>query len=243
MRHGLLASVVVFSLVGLAAGDEPKRIDPADLEFVEPDEDDDAQPDELPANPVLAEETKEERDERDLRDYERTLERESKQAEAERELEIEKIDTSIHYLQASLEGLRNDKLCGKNPGANYELKVRFLIEDIERHINRLRAERKRRLAERRKDRPADDPGQRIEHIRIAAKHLDAVGMHDLAHDLTEKADAMEQEVSQAKERRAKRLEDFRRQFNTLRSQVEEHQREIKRIEGEIVELHNLMSEE
>jgi chromosome segregation ATPase len=232
MRIGLLASVMVFSLVGLAAGDEPKRIDPIDLEFVEPDEDDDVQTGELPANPVLAEETNGESDERDRA-------REREQAEAERELEIEKLDTSIHYLQASLEGLRNDKLRGKKPGWEYEIAVRSLIEDTERHINRLQAERKRRLTER----PANDPGQRIEHIRIAAKYLSAAGMHDLAHDLTEKAEAIEQEVSQAKERRAKRLEDFRRQFNTLRSQVEEHQREIKRIQDEMVELHSLMLEE
>ena len=67
------------------------------------------------------------------------------------------------------------------------------------------------MAERRKGRRSDDLDEAarcIEHIRIAAKHLKAAGIYELAHDLMERAEAMEREVGQAKKRRAKEQEDL-----------------------------------
>lgn len=46
----------------------------------------------------------------------------------------------------------------------------------------------------------EDAGRRIKHLRIAAENLHAAGLHDVAEELAQRAEGMEREAHQAKER-------------------------------------------
>jgi peptidoglycan hydrolase CwlO-like protein len=211
MRLGPLASVVVFSLVCSAAGDEPKKLDPVHRESADLDEADE--------------------DDRALLEQDRT-----------------NLDAEIEDLQAKLEDLEKEQRRAHQRGAKHELFVEQLIEGTERQLHQLQAEQKRRLAEPRPSDDLDEAGRSVEHMRIAAKHLKAAGMHDLAHDLLEKAEAMQRE--QTRGRGAKEMDDLRREVDKIESHHKELQRkfdellrESERFEREMKEFRNWMSKE
>jgi len=183
MRHGILAFVGVLTLICLAVGDEPKRLDDQ-----------------------VADETDEGRVERVLLEQDRT-----------------DLDIEIEKLQVKLEQLAKQKRRAEESGAKHELAVlRETITYTERRIDKLQAERRRRSGE------PDESSQHIEHIRIAAKHLEAAGMHGQAKDLLEKAQAMERGVG-------REIDDLRREFEELQSENRKLQRKVDLLEQEFNE--------
>jgi hypothetical protein len=90
----------------------------------------------------------------------------------------------------------------------------------------------------------DDAARRIKHIRVAAENLHAAGMHDVAEELTKRAEAMQQEFQETRERMANirtekgaaigaepnsaLLEELRRDVHQLRSELKELREELKR---------------
>ncbi|MSR60632.1 MAG: hypothetical protein EXS05_23835 [Planctomycetaceae bacterium] len=79
--------------------------------------------------------------------------------------------------------------------------------------------------------------RRIHHIRVAAKNLKLAEVHDLALQLMEKADAMEREVQEAKQRLAGEIHDAHaRPAEHGPDVVRELQREIERLGAEVNEL-------
>lgn len=82
--------------------------------------------------------------------------------------------------------------------------------------------------------------QRVHHVRIAADNLRAAGMLDLAAELTERAEAMEREVQQAKERLAvemqRRAESAAAEHEPKASVEARLLEEIERLRAEVREL-------
>lgn len=68
--------------------------------------------------------------------------------------------------------------------------------------------------------------QRLRHVREAAEHLKAAEMHDIAHDMMQRAEAMERELVHAKETLARRMEEQpkAKEGDRERSDMEQHLR-------------------
>jgi len=96
--------------------------------------------------------------------------------------------------------------------------------DLESAQHELQVEQKRRPPDK-----LDETDRCIQHIRIAAKYLKAVGIHEWADDLREKADEMEREVSQAKKRRAKEREYLLRELKKRELQLEKLKHNVNKL--------------
>lgn len=93
-------------------------------------------------------------------------------------------------------------------------------------------------------RKLDEAGRRIKHLRVAAENLRAAGADDLAHDLAEKAEALEREARAAKEQLASRtlerreqphaeMGELHQQIRELREAVEQLRAEVKELRGHV----------
>lgn len=79
--------------------------------------------------------------------------------------------------------------------------------------------------------------RRIHHIRVAAENLKKAEVHDLAHQLMEKADVMEREVQEAKQRLAAEMHEAHdRQGGHGPDVMQEMRAEIERLRAEVNEL-------
>ncbi len=77
--------------------------------------------------------------------------------------------------------------------------------------------------------------RRIHHIRVAAENLKAAEAHDLAMQLMEKAEAMEREVGEAKERLVREMEQ-RGKPDPRDAEIRELREQNERLRGKIWEL-------
>lgn len=76
--------------------------------------------------------------------------------------------------------------------------------------------------------------RRIRHLRVAAENLEMAEMHDVAHQVMEKAEAMEREVQQAKERMAAEMREGQPDRERRGTDVERELREeIERLRDEV----------
>jgi len=82
--------------------------------------------------------------------------------------------------------------------------------------------------------------RRIHHLRVAAENLKQAEVHDLAHDLMEKANAMEREVRAARSRLAEETPRLRRPGPEIppapREAIRQLQTENERLRAELNEL-------
>lgn len=85
--------------------------------------------------------------------------------------------------------------------------------------------------------------RRLEHIRVAAENLKAAEMHDMAHELMKKAEAMEHEMHAAKMELAELIRDGERkdqepkgELRKLRSENEQLRHEMKELREVIEQL-------
>ena len=85
--------------------------------------------------------------------------------------------------------------------------------------------------------------QRVQHVRIAAENLKAAEMHDMAHELMEKAQHMEREVHELKAEFAKEMNSGKehREPND-RGELHELRAENKQLQRELQELRNVLEE-
>ncbi len=80
-------------------------------------------------------------------------------------------------------------------------------------------------------------GRRIHHLRVAAENLKLAEAHDLAHQLMEKAEAMEREVHEAKRRLAAEMHAAHERYGEQGPDVVwELKEEIERLRAEVNEL-------
>lgn len=90
-------------------------------------------------------------------------------------------------------------------------------------------------------RKIEEAARRIHHIRIAAENLKAAEAHDLAMKLVEKAEVMERDLREAKERLAREMDrrgkpdprdaeirELREQNERLRAEIQELRRNLER---------------
>ncbi|MHB1556902.1 MAG: hypothetical protein ACYC61_05400 [Isosphaeraceae bacterium] len=117
--------------------------------------------------------------------------------------------------------------------------IREEIEGTERELHALR-DRLEGGGEPRPEfeahaRKIEEAARRIHHIRVAAENLKAAGIHDLARKLTEKAEILEREVRDARERLARQAQHPRRP-DPRDAEIRELRRQNERLHAEIREL-------
>lgn len=77
--------------------------------------------------------------------------------------------------------------------------------------------------------------RRIHHLRVAAENLKMAEVHDLAHQLVEKAEAMEREVQEGKQRLAAEIQKVQGREHGP-DVVRELREEVERLRAEVKEL-------
>lgn len=104
--------------------------------------------------------------------------------------------------------------------------------------NKLAEHHERRELEKRgrdEERERNESGpEQIEHIRIAAEHLHAAGMRELAEDLMRQAEERERDME--REREGHRDEGLHRHVEELSNHVRELHQRLERMENAIREL-------
>ena len=133
--------------------------------------------------------------------------------------------------------------------------IREQIAKTERELDGLRAAHKRQAEGRKGPGPQpemmaklEEKGRQIQHLRVAAEDLQAIGVDDLAQRLREKADILEREAREAKthlvreaERRAaiemgsipaqiEQIEELRQEVGRLREELKELGQHVKELE-------------
>ena len=77
--------------------------------------------------------------------------------------------------------------------------------------------------------------QQVQHLRIASEHLKLAGMHDMAMDLMRRAEDIEQDLRNAKEKMAKQMRGPKDQPQRDQPQRDQPQRERPEARGNSVE--------
>jgi hypothetical protein len=77
--------------------------------------------------------------------------------------------------------------------------------------------------------------QQVQHLRIASEHLKLAGMHDMAMDLMRRAEDIEQDLRNAKEKMAEQMRAPKDQPQRERPQRDQPQRERPEARGNSVE--------
>jgi hypothetical protein len=151
------------------------------------------------------------------------------------------LEADIHRLREQLEKLivEERNLVEDRAPENALDEIRHRIADTEREVRKLHAEHERRSAPREdrfepdQMRALHDMGRRIEHFRIAAEHLREAGAPDLANELMEKAEVMENEARRVQERWEA---EHRHAPESFQDQIGELRREMQRLRAEVGEL-------
>ena len=150
-----------------------------------------------------------ERLEREVRELLREADRRSDQAR--RDIPRGEIEREIGYLKERLQDLlaRERELRERDAPERERAEVREQIARTERELAALR-ERHDRRGEPGPEfedqaRKIEEAARRLHHIQVAAENLKAAGVHDLAMKLMEKAEIMERDLREAKERLAREM--------------------------------------
>jgi hypothetical protein len=77
--------------------------------------------------------------------------------------------------------------------------------------------------------------QQVQHLRIASEHLKLAGMHDMAMDLMRRAEDIEQDLRNAKEKMAEQMRAPKDQPQRDQPQRDQPQRERPEARGKSVE--------
>jgi hypothetical protein len=168
----------------------------------------------------------------------RDLLEKSEQLEARRHPDIQHLKERLVDLMAALQK-------AKESGAEQEAReIGVQIYQTERKLNQLASQPGERVEL--KDVPEQFRPQaeklamasrRLSHVRVAAENLQAAEMHDMAHELMKKAEAMAQDVSTAKMELKRAIEaashergsESKGEVSELRSENERLRRELKEL--------------
>lgn len=150
------------------------------------------------------------------------------------------IEREIGHLKERLQDLlaRERQLREKDAPEPERVEVREQIAGTERELVALRERigggppRPEFEAQARK---IEETARRIHHIRVAAENLKAAEVHDLAMKLVEKAEVMERDLREAKERLAGEMERSGKP-DPRETEIRELREQNERLRGEIREL-------
>jgi hypothetical protein len=151
------------------------------------------------------------------------------------------IEREIGHLKERLQDLlaRERQLREKDAPEPERAEVREQIAGTERELKaireRLEGGRPARPEIEAQARKIEATAGRIHHMRVAAENLKAAEAHDLAMQLMEKAEVMEREVVEAKERLAREM-DPRGKPDPRDAEVRELRQQNERLQAEIREL-------
>ncbi len=168
-------------------------------------------------------------------------------------------DSGIDELHQQLKAIaEKEEFAEKSKNKEALAELRKLREAIERELAEHREHHEKKIGPKHaKKVPSesqdglDDVLRRIKHIRIAAENLQAAGLHDLAEELAKRAEAMERELPQHHEVKAKtpgtpqksvRIElpmkriDLKINSDPNSSPINELREELQRLRGELKEL-------
>ena len=121
-------------------------------------------------------------------------------------LEFRSADKEIAPLKERLQDLRAAREKAETEGRSEpeQKEISEQIQQIERKLSHMQEQASRKDREipapfRKQAEKLEHVSRRIHHIRKAAENLKAAELHDMAHDLVAKADAMERELQNAKQ--------------------------------------------
>jgi hypothetical protein len=153
------------------------------------------------------------------------------------------IDKETLHLKERLHDLRNKKrIMHEEQASESELmKVHGEIADIERALNKIRAQHAERVEHRPEFRAQveklEKVGQRLHHLRVAAEQLKFAEEHELAHQIMEKAVDIERDVQAAKKRLAAEMHADSEHHQAVRQDfVAKLKEENERLRAELREL-------
>ncbi len=153
------------------------------------------------------------------------------------------IDKEVRHLKDRLQDLlaKEKKLRDANAPENELAEVRGQIAATERELQAIHAHHAgpgklppefREQAEK-----LEAASRRIHHLRVAAENLKMAEAHDLAHQLMEKAEAMEREVQEGKRRLAAEMhKGHERHGEHGPDVVRELKEEVERLRAEVKDL-------
>jgi hypothetical protein len=205
-----------------------------------------------------------------LREFLKAGEQQAAQRKTKRARDdVADIDVAIHNLHAVLRKMADEeqRLAELDPdSADLEV-LRDRRTALEKDLHKLLAERERRLTQGNDERSAaeekerqekvrqekegklkgqknlEEVAERLKHMRMAAEHLHAAGIHELAEQVAEKANAIEQELAKAKEQllgddkavveKAGRDEAIAGELKELHVAIQELRAELEALRAEI----------
>ncbi len=157
------------------------------------------------------------------------------------------IDKEVHHLKERLNDLmaRERKMKESQAPENELAEVREQIAGTERKLHTIYARQSgkpefppefRAQAEK-----LEAAARRIQHIRVAAENLKLAEAHDLAYELMEKAEVMERELQEGKQRLTAEMQklqgghdeleivgDLRAEIERLRAEIKELQQQVEK---------------
>jgi hypothetical protein len=151
------------------------------------------------------------------------------------------IDKEVQHLKGRLENLlfKERKMREANAPEHDLAKVHGDIVATERELKQIHARRaepgEHRLEFREQAEKLEIASRRIQHMRAAAQNLKMAEAHDLAHQVMEKADALERELQEGKQRLAAEMQkhhdgdDGMEIVRDLRAEVERLRAEVKEL--------------
>lgn len=116
--------------------------------------------------------------------------------------------------------------------------VREQISHVKRELHHIHGHHGERHAEfRAQVEKLENAVRRIHHMRVAAENLKIAEMHDLAHEVMKKAEAMERDVHEAKHQLAVEMDEAHvHHRGEVPEFVRDLREEIERLRGELREL-------
>ncbi len=190
----------------------------------------------------IAQNGREEEAERLLQESEKLISKASQIAEEKKADTFRPTENEIGQLKERLQDLRtaceNAEKEGRSEPEQNE--IRQQIQKLERKLNQLqegtiRKDREIPAPFREQAEKLEHVSRRIHHMRTAAENLKAAELHEMAHDLMAKADAMEQESIAAKKELMKTMSsggenhDSNKAVQQLRSENAQLKRELNEL--------------
>lgn len=159
----------------------------------------------------------------------------------------QELDAAINERQKHLHNLRREAERLREAGASEaeRIEVEEQVGRVERGLDKLVAKRNTRIAHPPHDRHAPphheeqmwSAMERVEHLLIAAEHLDRAGVHDLARNVRREAEHMERKVRDARHRAEEDRHPKHPQGEThLVGQMKELRHELRRLREELNEV-------
>lgn len=144
------------------------------------------------------------------------------------EREVRQLKERLHDLLAKERDMQEANAPERKMAA-----LREQIANTERELDKIQAhERFRAQAEK-----LENAARRMHHMRVAAENLKMAELHDMAHEVMEKAEALEGEIQAAKERLAAEMREARhRRAEPVPESVRDLREEVERLRAEVREL-------